>query len=186
MTLTSIADIWIQRHLPGKHNQKEHAGGRAVQSRDDVEDESFRLCEHYESWSRSLTAAELIAMEIYVSGARRLNSALRRGRLGSEWDETVKGLDSGISRGSTPKDLVLYRGASSFRADLLIGTEFTDKGFVSTSLSLETARDFSGGDQGSVIRIRIPKGTKGAYLPATGFGVKVSTSFFSPAIQSFV
>jgi len=26
MSLTSIADIWIQRHLPGKHNQKDHAG----------------------------------------------------------------------------------------------------------------------------------------------------------------
>ncbi len=87
----------------------------------------------------------------------------------------IKSLDTEISKTSTPRDLVLFRGTSGTGTEvfekLKEGDIYIDKGFVSTTLDIAVAPEFmstaTGGrydsrpiEKGYVLEISVPKGSK--------------------------
>ena len=77
---------------------------------------------------------------------------------------SIKHMNSAIEKGVVPNDTVVYRGMpSSILGDNPVGKTIKDKGFVSTSLSGEAARQFSN-QSGVLAEIKVPKGSRGAYI----------------------
>lgn len=86
---------------------------------------------------------ELLAVDAYKSTSRELNSDLRAG---NDYKNIVTdGLDSALSKSVIDENVSVFRGVSPtvFPADLQIGTIFTDKGFISTTISRKSAWGFS-------------------------------------------
>lgn len=89
-----------------------------------------------------------------------------------EAKETLAAIDSAIAKGTTPEDVVVFRGfrpegaaqRDGITGTVEVGQTITDKGYTSTSMSKDTASEF-----GSVLlEIEVPKGTNAAFVPADG------------------
>ena len=114
-----------------------------------------------------LDAASEKAIDQYTGVAYRyLNRGLRGQDATSPWpkqelDKIRDGLDAAFSKASLGRDLVTYRGLRESRLtdirNAKDGSEFTDKGFVSTSLNSFNAAEFGGGKP---MPIFLPKGSK--------------------------
>lgn len=121
-----------------------------------------------------LTGGEKDAVISYSGTSYRfVNRSLRgSGEVPAGFEEQIKqvsdGLDKAFNRTSLSQDVITYRGLSAKRVNELRaapdGMEFTDKGFVSTSLNKFNAESFS--DVGSSIPVFLPKGSKA--LPLDG------------------
>jgi hypothetical protein len=81
-------------------------------------------------------------------------------------------LDTAIASSTVPEDVVVHRGIGEHAAELVRrldagelvpGSTITDHGYVSTSLSEETAAEI-GGKRGVHVEIRVPKGAHAAYV----------------------
>jgi len=77
-----------------------------------------------------------------------------------------------LNKSKVPENVTVFRGmrpVSGYPTDPkeFVGMHISDKGFVSTSLSPETAKEFltSGG---YVYKIKVKKGTKAAYIEGVG------------------
>jgi ADP-ribose pyrophosphatase YjhB (NUDIX family) len=100
----------------------------------------------------------------------------------SDLDTIIKAFDEEIDKvPGLPVDTLLYRGTRNRSAEklfsLAVGEEFTDLGFVSTSLEYDTAEMFSRDVDvlsGVILEIEAPAGTKGISLAAY-FGDTVDT-----------
>lgn len=139
----------------------------------DVIDADEWTDDEYFDWATSLTVDEGEVLDLYVGGLNEeFNALLRSGRspFGGVYleedilafEENIAVLQGAIDRAIVPDDLFVYRG-SNIMSELAPGSVFHDPGFVSTSLKKETAEEF-----GSVVKILVPKGSKGAGLNATG------------------
>lgn len=118
-----------------------------------------------------ITKKQSDALTTY-SGSRfeSINSGLRNGNLSAADKKVVADIDSAMSK--TKKDSVLfenqelYRGANvpEIAAALkskksLVGVEFTDKAYVSTTRDPKVAKSFSKKDQ-PILVFNAPKGTQ--------------------------
>ncbi len=109
--------------------------------------------------------------EIINGGLRKAEGGEDVDRFVSQTDlDTINELDRNIEVAEAPQDFVAYRGGR-VPADAQPGDTFTDHGYVSTSLSKNTADGFMaemGGsnDRGDpkVLEIRVPEGHPAAYL----------------------
>ena len=118
-----------------------------------------------------LTAAERKALGTYQGPAySAINNALRRGAR-SRYASAIDLLDSALKKGRLSARTKVYRGVTSRRkvfgtADLesLIGREFSDFGFVSTTTAERVAVDFAKSQTGALIELHLPEGTNGAWL----------------------
>jgi len=106
-----------------------------------------------------------------LDGCLTLNSDLRAGKpikKGSQADL----IERAINKADLPEDTVVYRGvdAAAFPSEKLVGSTFSDKAFVSTSLDEAVAIQF---DAGVLMEIRLPAGTKALSMTrwAEGEGV---------------
>jgi hypothetical protein len=119
----------------------------------------------------TLTPAEKKSIKSYGElDFDSMNGGLREGE--SDWlkDPEVQTLTGLIDKSRTAKDVIVYRGLrdmpSALRKTLTSGGVFTDRGFVSTSLAREAAETFPKGfGDDWVMRIQVPKGSKGYMLP---------------------
>lgn len=86
------------------------------------------------------------------------------GRLGLK-DLTGK-IDSAINANRIPRDIQTFRGIGGEQVlGLKKGATFSDRGFVASSLSLETAKLYARSrDDGAILRVAIPRGTRAAYV----------------------
>lgn len=115
-----------------------------------------------------LSTSEVKAVDAYKGyGYKKINGQLRAGKEGGE---TVRQLDSAISKGSLGGSTKLYR---SFHMENVPkpGDVITDRGFVSTSTSREVAARFTnigGSTKRALVRIAAPAGTPAAFLPGQG------------------
>lgn len=127
------------------------------------------------------TKADQAALDDYADKAyKTANGKLRKG---DESAPIVRALDDAFTRAPVVSsgNVVVFRGVSSARiAGLKVGDEFGDKGFVSTSLSPDSAfhiaasktgAAYEGGmtDErdprpGTVVKISLPEGTHGLYV----------------------
>lgn len=132
--------------------------------------------ENFTKWKDGLDQAEKKALLQYAGPMFfDSNSALRSGEsVPEKWKESVEALDRAIDKSTIPEDIVSYRGlwldgkeqSKKFIEKFVPGAVLSDPGFMSTSINREIASDFGGEQLGSgiVIELRIPKGTKGAYM----------------------
>lgn len=115
------------------------------------------------------TESERITLGAYKSFKgffEKLNWYLRAGFIGQnfEYDKATSLLDSLIRKSSpTNRDIVLYRGVRGM-PEIQVGHEFTEKGFLSTSLRQDVAERFAMDlitkQPGKLLRIKVPKDTK--------------------------
>jgi hypothetical protein len=79
-------------------------------------------------------------------------------------NELASNISSAINKSTTKAPIYVYRGAtrSYLQGPIKRGRTFKDNGFTSASINLETARAFKQG--GVMLRIRVRKGAKAAYL----------------------
>nr|WP_291673197.1 ADP-ribosyltransferase [Clostridium sp.] len=101
---------------------------------------------------KSLSKEEIDSLYKYQSNDiyERLNSGLRNGEIDDDLIETIKNLDSAISKGNINGEIELYRGFTKEDIienwDKIIKNQeytFRDKGYVSTSLKPSVADNFA-------------------------------------------
>jgi hypothetical protein len=74
-------------------------------------------------------------------------------------------MDAALAKATVPEAVTVYRGVTGeFAAGLQPGSEFTDPGYGSTSLSPDAGEMYGAGQ--TVMRIVVPKGTHAAYITA--------------------
>lgn len=123
--------------------------------------------ENYGAWAGGLASYEKTAIRQYQANDYiKINRTLREGTLLSATGvipDQVQAITAALDRAVVPEAVIAYRGLSSkFKAkDVAVGQLFTDHGFMSTSLNVESSEQLS---SGMMLRIKVPKGTKGAYL----------------------
>lgn len=102
-----------------------------------------------------LNANEKDALGHYTSyGYKELNTKLRTGAV--IHDEKVVHLTTAVSKGGFDKEVVVYRGIpATVGKELKPGQVFVDNGFISTSISKDKAKQFTGSN---VARIRVSPG----------------------------
>jgi hypothetical protein len=158
---------WITvngQHIPLGADGSPVGGNPAVLGGNSSRDYS-KLATSQES-SMRLKTTEREALQHYASnhpsdGYQQINQGLRKGDGNCS---SCGKLDSAISKSEVTKDVQVFRGASlpeSVLASLKSGAEFTDKGYVSTSLDHNTASKFAAGS--AVFSIHVPKGLKGIF-----------------------
>jgi len=114
-------------------------------------------------------------MSFYINGSLRgTRSVLVEGQpttgeaaLTKEQAKTVAGLDSALSKASLDHAVVTRRALSD-KTQFEPGTTFTDKGYVSTTVSPTYADRWTGGSAGAsghhTVDVVIPKGAQAAYI----------------------
>lgn len=126
-----------------------------------------------------MDAEELEALDRYtLGGHKNTNAYLRntRKKLDLRARAVIEGLDMAMEKAAVPADVTVYRGVNSTDIlkgnpgdfdsleeylDSMVGAQFRDPGFVSTSVDPGVADAFS---SDTVMEIRVPKGTKGFYM----------------------
>ncbi|MGG7178256.1 ADP-ribosyltransferase [Clostridium paraputrificum] len=105
-----------------------------------------------DDWIKSLSKEEIDSLYKYQSNDiyERLNAGLRNGEIDDDLIETIKNLDSAISKGNINGEIELYRGFT--KEDIIENWgrilngkqfEFIDDGYVSTSMKPSVADNFA-------------------------------------------
>lgn len=127
--------------------------------------------------SREFNPGQKEAINIYTK-APSFASRVRQGDIPASAQKYVKNLDSAIASSPIDEDIEVYRGVGNgvFPEGDLIGTEFTDKSFVSTTYSRDMATEFrqrtAGTKGGTIMQISIPRGTNALDMERSGFGIR--------------
>lgn len=126
---------------------------------------------HYASWVDNLSRGQHRSIEQYAAEEyTSINKGLRTGR-GDDpewiWNTQVSDIDSALAQTRAPSDVLVHRQVKDYTGDgpwakLKAGDEFTDQGYVSTSLSNVDPVKL-GGTPGVInMRITVRRGQPGA------------------------
>lgn len=118
---------------------------------------------------------EMSAFQMYTGfGHQGLNKTLRQGLSDlASYRTVVQHLDAVLHRLTVPNNVVTWRGIGNasplgkMRVDdlrRLVGTRIDDAGYISTSTSRNIASNFG---SSVMLRIHVPKGTRGVYVQNT-------------------
>nr|ACH42759.1 vegetative insecticidal protein [Bacillus thuringiensis] len=139
---------------------------------------------NYEEWAANLTDSQRKALDGYArQDYKKINDYLRnQGGSGNEQlDAQIKNISETLNNKPIPENITVYRwcGMPEFGYQIseplpalkdfeweFLNTIKEDKGYISTSLSSERLAAF--GSRKIILRLQIPKGSKGAYLSAIG------------------
>lgn len=120
---------------------------------------------HSQTWYPHLDQSEVDAVHGYQLGSEDMNAALRAG----EPYPGANTLMSALNKAETPEEVTVWRTLDSVHVKKYqTGDVFDDKGFASTFTHYDNATVSASPGFSTVMEIRVPKGTKGAYLPAAG------------------
>lgn len=163
-------------HLPGQHDQGRHGGHGGFQERiaaAKTGDEALGSTDVRFTGDTSIPHGEAIAS--YAGwGSEDTNSGLRQGRgrkesLDVEHRRIADELDRSMSSSTLHDDVVVYRGMNGRRAfgsedwndnpGSMVGAEFTDHAFSSTTTSPGIAKEFTYSQTPVRMRILAPRGT---------------------------
>jgi hypothetical protein len=137
----------------------------------------------YRAWAAGLSRTEVHDLAYYTgSGYEDMNNATRKAgyNASAETRKRVERLTKALERGRLEEPITIYRGIKRLNdmglaaKDLGYGDLIQGKGFASNSLDLKVAERFAanGPDRG-IFKIRVPKGTPGAYVNASDAGSSV-------------
>lgn len=120
---------------------------------------------------QSLSPEQKEAVSIYTSsGHKSINRHLRSGEpISAEGEEYINNLRSALCSSRLRNGVTVYRGVDSdalpyggnISDEDLVGKVMIDRGFMSTSFSIDTAREFS---HENVFVIDAPAGSQGTYV----------------------
>jgi hypothetical protein len=175
---TADCQVCAKRHLPGKHNQKDHGHGHHAMSPEEFDSAVANAAEGHAALAatdyRPSDAEVGRGLDDYAGGSyERVNDGLRAshgdpdGIEGGHYQETAQRLDRGFAE-SKPldADIVVHRGvrnpAVTFGGhDPAPGLEWVDHGYGSTTSHFSSGmREQFMGDEGIQMRILVPKGTR--------------------------
>ena len=182
-------------HMPGKHNQKDHAGGkRKPGPTGDRQVKSLTgdaaLAAPPEDLTKLTSAGDPRAAALWHRngangdqmpdgrpGFETMNKEMRTGTISPETSARVADIDSVMAESKLSAPIEVYRGISNVPAVLgepgtLKGLEFTDSAFASTTTDISHAKRLQGFD-GAVLKIRAPAGASAIRMADTG-GLKES------------
>jgi Spy/CpxP family protein refolding chaperone len=82
--------------------------------------------------------------------------------------KAVEQMDAAIGRSTAKADVAVYRNMGAFGGELKVGDTFSDKGYVSSTMSPKFASEVgkwvsTGPGQGNIARIVVPKGQNALY-----------------------
>jgi len=181
-----LKGVVIEKHAPGKHDQKTHAGGRGGSGSGESSLSQGAIIDimnqqRTPEFLGKISDDEMLAIQDYQSGSGAygaVNLALREGddRLFSSEkataDRIIPRLDSVIADAPPLKEeMTTYRGIwgaeeTATFTSMKPGDTFTDLGFTSTSMNRRIAENFARSDKanaGVVLEIVNPKGSKGIF-----------------------
>jgi hypothetical protein len=118
-------------------------------------------------WGNDLSPAQQKALADYQREAyQKINKDLRAGKAP---DKTAQDIDAAIKKSTIKEAVTVYRGvgANFDSSGMKPGAEFTDKGFVSTSMGKERAGLTTFSDAKTVFKINVPAGARAAVLNAS-------------------
>lgn len=155
-------------HMPGHHDQLSHGSGGTFNERVTTAKKGKAA---HGSVPRQYTMGvddddTDMAIGEYVIDGDDINADLRGG--GSSYSATTDLVDGAMERSKLPEDAVVYRGVSSaqrtfgsaYRSSSMVGMEWTDRGYSSTTTNEVVADRFAGGSAlGVRMRILAPAGT---------------------------
>jgi SPP1 gp7 family putative phage head morphogenesis protein len=128
-------------------------------------------------WNRSLSPDEVEALRLYQSSAyREWNAALRSDAVTDDMRPWINAIDQALQQSALNQDVVVFRGFADEKMlsnfERLPGKIIDDKGYYSTSLDKGVGDKFfqylkEDGHTPILAEIRVPKGTKAAYLEGT-------------------
>lgn len=144
-------------------------GGAGVRRFDNTRQMKYYMDEEFDAWEQGLNTDESMAIRWYTgTGYEEINEALREGR---ELELETKWIDSALKKSPGFKeDTVVFRGLTGDPM-LDTGDEFTDKGYISTSINPVVAEGFANQDAiggGVMFEINVPKGHPAAYVSDIG------------------
>lgn len=102
----------------------------------------------------------------YYNNGVSLNEHLHHGiELNEKQSEFVSALDNIMDKTKLHDDLTVYTGTNKRHSDLIRKYDVVNHpGFVSTSLSLNSARSFAQDNGGDIVKIHVPKEHRGLYV----------------------
>jgi hypothetical protein len=118
----------------------------------------------------TLTEDEQVAVQDYTDENAKYNYRYFNNILNGHWKDKqidaegkkrMKDIDDAINSSTIDENLYLYRATN--RAHITKDAMLLNKGYSSTSLFKDVVEDF---DNGDILKIRVPKGTKGLYIGA--------------------
>jgi hypothetical protein len=118
----------------------------------------------------SLCPEEQEVLAHYKDFSDHLNCALRGGTLDEKLTRWRDALDSAVQKGRTTRPLILYRATCAHYVPSVVGTEFQDLAFVSTSLCPEGLVAFYCNDAPTKLVIDYPAGSPLACFPCDSGG----------------
>jgi hypothetical protein len=111
-------------------------------------------------WITEPTNEETAALRDYKDNVwERLNCGLRHGTLDENLRNLDQLLDSVTAKGINPVPLNLYRATSTAHVPALVGEEFSDPSYLSTSLRAENLAQFYDAQTPAKLIIKCPGGT---------------------------
>jgi hypothetical protein len=134
----------------------------------------------YADWSAGLTAAEKAGLQTYTTTVyKQISKVLRDEGFDaskyphSQMTKVITGIDSALAKAKAPENVTLYRGANgAMWQGLKPGDSWTDKGFMSTSLSGSYAKkwadDHTFRGAPAIMEVHLKKGQTAAYLGKAG------------------
>lgn len=138
--------------------------------------------------NQAFNPTEIAVIDAYTGNLHyQLNSLLRHGAPGDEevaeyLMSRLADLDAAMNKGVLASAVTVYRGVSSIEKvfgasspTALIGQIFSDQGFMSTTLSLEVAREFVS-PKGAIIELHVPGGVH-ALVPSSVPGVATTAEY---------
>lgn len=138
----------------------------------------------------AIRGPQATALSEYVDGSHGINAYARQGtdQFGHKLEpwkrdrlkKITQQMDAAFEGAATPGNVTVYRGVGDVERvfgtsnlDTLVGTEFQDNGYFSTTTSKE-ATDYFRGSSGVAIEVTVPKGAPAIWMENLGSAVKQS------------
>lgn len=111
-------------------------------------------------------------LEYSLNTGFEINEGLRTGKLDAELKDIVSGIDKSMRKIDRPT--VVHRGLKGSFEDIFghkpeVGGRIHDKAYISTTHNEKLAREFMN-KKGTMMDIRVPKGTRSSWLEDNGLG----------------
>lgn len=166
-----------QKELSAEARHADMSSRQFTRFTDDMQAVKYSI-DNWSSWYNGLSENEKQSLSEYGYGSNYINGNLR-GKKGSVFENSkvenqIRNIDSAISKGTIPDNIIAYRGIGKnyLGVDLsnedavkrAIGSTITDPGYLSTSIRSHVAEDYS---RGTILEIKVPKGMHAAYVDMT-------------------
>lgn len=149
---------------PSKEVDKSASRGKVFKGEEAADAFGNKL---YADWKENLSADSFEAIKAYSEDQyQAINDHLREVFNDDEQQPKIDAIDAALNAApALTEDIVIYRGVNADAGlKFKVGGTITDKAYMSTSLNEHVAKDLVEKEKGTLLSIKAPAGTKGAYI----------------------